>query len=328
MDTMNPHPNKYINACKILELPYNREDEWRYIDLKRQYRRFALLYHPDKNRSEDATIKFQEVNNAYAYLMKYQGFEDDEDMIEENDDGQSENNQSADNFHSGYNNILFSFLSPIFGGDLFQDITARLLRTILDKISKKCEEKAFQLLKQLDKRIFHKICEILHKYSDVLHISAEFLEKLDNVYETHCQGDECIILSPFLDDLFEEKLYRLTHNGNTYFIPLWHTELVYDNSGSDLYVQCVPVLQDGVTIDENNNIHTHVEYTIDNIWDKSEVEIVLGKRKFRIMRNQLKITPEQIIVLPKKGISKINTDEIYDVTKKSDLHIHIHLSAC
>ena len=296
------------------------------LTLKNRYRRLALIYHPDKNKAPDAADKFREVQEAYEFLMKYEGFADD-DEFEDIAEDQSEPQYTWTNDPStGYNNILFSFLNPIFGSDIFQDITSRLLRTILDKISQKCEEKAFQLLRQLDKRIFSKIIQILHKYSDILHLSGEFLDKLDNIFEEQYQGDECIILSPFLDDLFDDKLYRLTHNGSTYFIPLWHTELVYDNSGADLYVQCTPILQDNVIIDENNNIIVQLEYTVEDIWNKKEVDVILGKKRYHIMRSQLKLTSEQLIVLQGKGISKINTDEIYDVSKKSDIYVHIKIT--
>ena len=45
-------------------------------DIKRQYRLKALTYHPDKNTSPDATIKFQEIHDAYEYVLKYEGYDD------------------------------------------------------------------------------------------------------------------------------------------------------------------------------------------------------------------------------------------------------------
>ena len=35
----------------------------------KKYRLLALLYHPDKNKNEDANEKFQKINEAYNCLM-------------------------------------------------------------------------------------------------------------------------------------------------------------------------------------------------------------------------------------------------------------------
>lgn len=51
-------------ACSILELPLNPADS----ELKKAYRRKAMLFHPDRNKSSDAAQKFIEVNKAYDFL--------------------------------------------------------------------------------------------------------------------------------------------------------------------------------------------------------------------------------------------------------------------
>ena len=38
-------------------------------DIKKAYRRLALQYHPDKNKSPDAENKFREISEAYDILM-------------------------------------------------------------------------------------------------------------------------------------------------------------------------------------------------------------------------------------------------------------------
>ena len=38
-------------------------------EIKKAYRKLALKYHPDVNKSKDAEAKFKEINHAYAVLI-------------------------------------------------------------------------------------------------------------------------------------------------------------------------------------------------------------------------------------------------------------------
>ncbi len=49
---------------EVLGVPKNATKE----DIKNAYRRLALQYHPDRNKSKDADEKFKEINEAYAVL--------------------------------------------------------------------------------------------------------------------------------------------------------------------------------------------------------------------------------------------------------------------
>ena len=54
------------NYYEILELDKNCSKD----DIKKQYKKFALLYHPDKNKDEDSSEKFQKINFRLLVLKK------------------------------------------------------------------------------------------------------------------------------------------------------------------------------------------------------------------------------------------------------------------
>ena len=54
----------FENPYKVLNLSNNASAE----EIKKQFRKMSLKYHPDKNKEEDAREKFQAVNEAYECL--------------------------------------------------------------------------------------------------------------------------------------------------------------------------------------------------------------------------------------------------------------------
>jgi len=305
----------YKKACENLEIDW--KDEITTELLKKQYRSFALKYHPDKNIEENTVAKFQEIQESYEYLMKFKDFTDIE--IDSDDETDSEDGLRNKN---DYKTILFSFLKNI----LIKDNRNKLFLTIFKKISNTCESNAIEILNKLDKHILIKIYEILDKYQDVLHFSEDFIIKIKELVNEKIKHDECIILNPTIDDLFENNIYKLKVGDFMYVVPLWHNELIYDNSGNDIYVKCIPILPDNMEIDEKNNIVSYHEFKIKDIWNKDMISIDLAKQRFYIKPETLKIKENQSVHFIKQGISRINTKNVYDVSSKSDVIIHIHLS--
>lgn len=56
--------NKYEKSCDILGVEYNADK----YQIKLAYRKKAKEYHPDLNKSANATEMFQKINNAYDFL--------------------------------------------------------------------------------------------------------------------------------------------------------------------------------------------------------------------------------------------------------------------
>lgn len=301
----------YDEACKILNI--SQKDEINKDILKRQYRSRALLFHPDKNPESDSVSKFQDINAAYEYLMKYS------DYIEDDDDEYYDNEENENK--SDYRLVLFSFLKNI----LQKDSRNQLFYTILKRISTTCEENAIETIKKLDKNTLINVYEILKKYRDVLHFEEDFIKRIENIINEKNKNDECIVLNPTINDLLDNNLYKLKVNGFTYIIPLWHHELVYDNSGNDIYVKCQPILPENVEIDEKNNILMNVEYNIRDLWGKETVTINIGNKQMELKTELLKLTKSQRVFYSHQGISKINTTDIYDIKNRGDIIINIEL---
>jgi hypothetical protein len=237
-------------------------------------------------------------------------------------------NMNMSNTSNGYYaNMLRSFMKNILSGLNVGvgDYTNTLICNIVNKIMNSGETHSLEYLKKVDKHVLLKIYDIICKYKDVFHVDDSFLEKMKAILAFKFENDECIVLNPFIDDLFDDNLYKLKENGNMYIVPLWHHELVYDNSGSDLYVKCNPLLPDNVQIDENNNIHIEVQWEITSIWEQKEVQITLGKRMFCVQMRDLRLSKKQNITFHGMGISRVNSKNMYDISRKGDVIVHIEL---
>jgi len=301
----------YKTAC--LHLGLDPDDaSWTEADLKRQYKRSALLYHPDKNRSPGATEQFHRIQESYEYLLKHQGI------------FQEMGSSSDTDADISYIQVLFSFLKPILESGNFQEIKSKIIHTLVNYITEKCEPKALTLLQKLDKRVFCTIRDLLRAHKEVFYFSETFLDKIDEIYESKLQEDR-IILHPSMDDLFSNNLYKLVEPGGTFLVPLWHHELVYDNSGVDLYVECVPILDDNIDIDENNDIHVSISCGLEKLWSMETLDFPLGQHRFSILRKELMMTETQTIVMKGMGISRINIHNIYHISNRGDIFVHLQI---
>ena len=90
--------SQFNYCCKLLDIVVDDENDLSETILKRQYRKFCLLYHPDKHNMESS--KFVEISNAYEFLGKYMGYIDDDDY---NDD--DHNNETDYIFDSNIQRI-------------------------------------------------------------------------------------------------------------------------------------------------------------------------------------------------------------------------------
>lgn len=282
--------------------------------IKKKYRMAALMYHPDKNKSVDACDNFHKVQDAYEFLMKYIN---------------ADTNWNGDNYvyspsMNSFKDLLTAFLRNIMDdgiGDPVHDI----LFIVVQKLTQLCETKAFEFIEKLNKDLLMKLYDILYRYYKVLSISEDFVLKLRKVLDEKLQNDSCIILNPTLEDLLEDKAYRLIIDNNTFWIPLWHHELVYDVSGADLYVRCFPILPDNVSINENNDIIIKSVYSIHKILYEKELTFHLAGKEYKKQPDLLFVRKNQNLLISNYGIAHMNANDIFNVTKRGRIYAEIEL---
>jgi len=301
----------YRLACSTLG--FKETDDITMQTIKKQYRLQALLYHPDKNDSPDASLMFHKIREAYEYLLS-NGCDEEFTLDEDEWLNEEEPEQLP-----GYMRLLLSLLKNILSTDSQQTV----IFTIIEKIVSVCENKALQIVGSLDKQLIIKIYEIIKKYQSAFHFSGDFLKGVENILMQKMKQDECIILNPSLTDLLSDNVYRLSIGEHNFMVPLWHDELVYDNSGVDIYVNCIPILPDNITIDDMNNIYVSLEFRIYDLWGKDKIIVDIGGKMLSIIPSTLYIRENQTVVFAKEGIARPKSKMVYDVSDRGDIIANI-----
>ena len=102
--------------------------------------------------------------------------------------------------------------------------------------------------------------------------------------------------------------------------------IYYKHNNHDLVVKCIPELPENISLDNNNNIHITIYDSIDNIINMDTIPFHIGQRTFHIPIKELKIQKTQQYILKKRGISIIQSNNVYDNTEKSNIVCNIQLS--
>ena len=291
--------------------------------IKKKYHKMALLWHPDKNNDEDATNKFQKINYAYEYLSNVACINIDDSNLNDFEPFVSSSSFKESNI---YSNILSGFISSIIKGDYKEGLLHIVKEIVLnyDTIS-------VSLFEDLDKQSAVEIYTIIQKYKDILYISDKTLELVSSIIKEKYKNDKVFILNPNIDDLWNNKIYKLYINEKLYLVPLWHNELYFDcDDGSEIIVMCQPKLPPNITIDENNNILCRVDIRIHDelemfIKENKFVSCTIGEKNFSVPITKLYLKEDQLYKFKGKGISRICDYDMYNVSIKSDVIMRVVL---
>ena len=290
----------------------------------------ALSLHPDKNgNTPEATAAFQELNAAYrALLPVVDGYATD--TFTEAD--------AADSLNETYSNIFMNFMKSLFAHR--HGSADGMNRVLLDLLHRIVHDYASisvnAMLDSLDPSLLVQLYDTLEQYNSAVKMDSHVFEEITQVMREKMQKNNIVILRPSLKDVLQNNISVLQVHGQTFYVPLWHSELHYRIDGDDgserqLIVKCMPDLPDHMSIDANNELHVDVRADIKELLNRSGGVLrvpLYDNECVELKVSELRIMSRQTVILRDgniRGISLICANDIYDVSKQAPICIRVQL---
>lgn len=273
---MYPFPDSIQSSLRILEFPEDEAPK-SLKELNKRYHRLALKYHPDKV-GNGTTERFKEINDAHKRVKSFFYPEDDIPDID-----------------TGYDSILQLFIQSILvkmsGGGGSSGESRDAIQSLIAMIITKGIQSGIAVFRNMDKHTCITIYELLAKNQDIFGISREMMEELAKIVEEKTGNDLVVRLNPSLLDMLLDRVYILHEGGQTFYIPLWHSELHFTRTTaatdatidasattttSDVIVLCEPELPDNVSIDESNNLYISLEVDICELFARQVLPVYIN----------------------------------------------------
>jgi hypothetical protein len=300
------------------------------VELKKRYHILALKLHPDKNgNTVEATAAFQKLNQAYRLLLLDVDLNGDASKIHAEED------------NCTYSNIFMNFVKSLFSkkrkSENDEDVGVNpVLMDLLHRIVNDYASVSVNLLlDSLDPTMLFQLYETLEQYNAAVRMDDGIFDEITRVIREKMQKNNFIILKPSLKDVIQNNISVVQFEGQTFYVPLWHSELHYrieseHDASKQLIVKCMPELPEHMSIDANNELHIDVRADIKELLNRGSgvLRIPLYDSEFvEVQVKELHVMSRQTIVLRnnKYGISLICSTNIYDVANKAPICVHVHL---
>ena len=278
----------------------------------------ALKNHPDKCHNDPVfTHRFQQIQSAYTFLA---------DILEKNQE--NDEHEAPQEKVFDYVGILNSFIKTVLKDPLDNH---PLFASIIKEIVTGCKRVHHDLFASVDKETALDIYAFLTKHQTTLGIDQRIVDLVqETLLKTYAQT-HIVVLTPTFKEMYNSDIYKLVHDGETYYVPLWHSELQYEsnlNPGYEVIVKCVPSFtQDDVEIDEHNNVHIAIDIPLSTIdIKKGGVPFLIDGIPFSMDCDKLRIVPMQIYIINGKGVPIIDERDMYNDSNRSDIIVSVRLS--
>ena len=323
-DSSSSEDMSVSDALKILGLSEYDINALTPAVVVRQYRRMALKFHPDKNdNSDESHTAFHQLTDAYDIVRTVVTLSDEDDSID-----------TADTPPTGYFDILSQFVKSVMTVSTEPDATydhSNILRKKIIEIVSDYQHISVSMFENIDRETSVSIYQFLCAYQDTLYVSADVLDRIRIVIQSKFEDLRIYTITPTLDDMLLDKVFKLNVDGHTYLVPLWHKEVYFDDKtrpNQEILVLCEPQVDDLVCrLDENNNIHIagEIVFSLD-LLDKdgwSDIAVPGSTKTVRVLNRCLMLVPTQIVRVVGNGVLRIHEKDMYNNIDRGDILVTV-----
>ena len=201
-----------------------------------------------------------------------------------------------------------------------------ILNNLLHLIASGCKRLSKKMFEMFDRPTMLRMFSYALQLKDILGLTKEDISEMEFTLRMKEDDYEVYLLNPSLENLLQDHIYILKHDDKQLYIPLWHSELIYNIGGQTIIVRCVPEISDNISIDENNNLHIKIIKKFEEIKNEKGIDISEFKLEInKIPIDELYIKEDQKYILKNKGVSEIDIDNIFNTSNRSDIIFHIKI---
>lgn len=314
----------YEVSCKVLGLDIHTLKSLDYKTLRSAYLKKSLRYHPDKNNGKDE--EFKKIVAAYENLFEFLATHK-----------RVNRSFQEENIKSSYNKILEEILNEIISLQTDSNVKGsfrwnkEFIVTTIKSLLKTFLNKSYSVFDNLDSNTCIQIYDFLIEFNDIGFIDQSYLNNLKKILQKKINN--VIILEPSLNDLLSDKIYKLEMFDKTFYVPLWHNELVYSYSDENnivvnFIVKIEPILDDKYFIDDKNDLYVKKQIKFSDlkvIFENGFLDVEFSNKNYKIPCEQIKMMKESQLFKFNDGIIRINQSDMFCSEERGCIMIEVNI---
>lgn len=290
----------------------------------RKYRQNALKCHPDKNNNScESTVAFHRLSEAYDIVRI---------VVELSEEGNVD--YTPNESPTGYFDILSQFVKSVMEvgtePNMKQERNGIFLNKIVE-IVRDYQDVSVGVFENIDRETSVSIYQFLCSYRETLCVSQDVLDRIRSIIQSKFDDLRIYTITPTLDDMLLDKVFKLNVDGHIYLVPLWHKEVYFDDKtrpNQEILVLCEPQVDDLLCrMDENNDLHIvcEIAFSRDLLEKDGWTDVIVhgSAKTVRIINRTMILSATQVVCIVGDGVLRIHEKDMYNNVDRGNIFVTV-----